>query len=88
MLAILKAQVRRINSSIIGSERGKTMITDSFDNKTEPIFTLKDFYGERRKNHEKIADIFKELHFPYDHKETDAAKSISWQRPSHVLLYF
>lgn len=25
------------------------MITDSFDNKTEPIFTLKDFYGERRK---------------------------------------
>ncbi len=65
MLAILKAQVRRINSSIIGSERGKTMITDSFDNKTEPIFTLKDFYGERRKNHEKIADIFKELHFPY-----------------------
>ena len=25
------------------------MITDSFDNKTEPIFTLKDFYGERKK---------------------------------------
>lgn len=25
------------------------MITDSFDNKTKPIFTLKDFYGERRK---------------------------------------
>ena len=24
------------------------MITDSFDNKTEPIFTLKDFYGERK----------------------------------------
>lgn len=24
------------------------MITDSFDNKTQPIFTLKDFYGERR----------------------------------------
>ena len=25
------------------------MITDSFDNKTEPIFTLEDFYGERKK---------------------------------------
>ncbi|MCM1333727.1 MAG: nucleoside phosphorylase [Bacteroides sp.] len=25
------------------------MITDSFDNKTEPIFTLKDFYGEKKK---------------------------------------
>lgn len=24
------------------------MITDSFDNKTEPIFTLKDFYGEKK----------------------------------------
>lgn len=24
------------------------MITDSFDNKTEPIFTLRDFYGERK----------------------------------------
>ncbi len=24
------------------------MITDSFDNKTQPIFTLKDFYGERK----------------------------------------
>ena len=22
------------------------MITDSFDNKTEPIFSLKDFYGQ------------------------------------------
>ena len=25
------------------------MITDSFDNKTMPIFTLKDFYGERKR---------------------------------------
>ena len=25
------------------------MITDSFDNKTEPLFTLQDFYGERRR---------------------------------------
>ncbi|MCM1088139.1 MAG: nucleoside phosphorylase [Muribaculaceae bacterium] len=25
------------------------MITDSFDNKTEPIFTLKDYYGERKR---------------------------------------
>ena len=25
----------------------RIMITDSFDNKTEPVFTLKDFYGER-----------------------------------------
>lgn len=24
------------------------MITDSFDNKTDPVFTLKDFYGERK----------------------------------------
>ena len=34
---------------MIESERIKVMITDSFDNKTEPIFTLKDFYGERKK---------------------------------------
>ncbi len=25
------------------------MITDSFDNKTQPLFTLKDFYGERKR---------------------------------------
>ena len=25
------------------------MITDSFDNITEPVFTLKDFYGEKKK---------------------------------------
>ncbi len=25
------------------------MITDSFDNQTEPVFTLQDFYGEKRK---------------------------------------
>lgn len=24
------------------------MITDSFDNKTQPVFTLRDFYGERK----------------------------------------
>ena len=26
------------------------MITDSFDNITEPVFTLKDFYGEKKKD--------------------------------------
>ncbi len=34
--------------AIIKLERIKIMITDSFDNKTEPVFTLKDFYGERK----------------------------------------
>ena len=34
------------------------MITHSFDNKTEPIFTLKDFYGEKKMMLETCIIIF------------------------------
>ncbi|MBP3305661.1 MAG: nucleoside phosphorylase [Oscillospiraceae bacterium] len=39
------------------------MITDSFDDKTEPIFSLKDFYGERKTLLDKCLIMFsREIH--------------------------
>ena len=34
------------------------MITDCFDNKTEPVITLRDFYGEQKHLVEKCLILF------------------------------
>lgn len=41
------------------------MITDSFDNKTQPLFTLKDFYGERKRLVDICLVIFSKNIFDY-----------------------
>ncbi len=41
------------------------MITDSFDDKTQPLFTLKDFYGERRHLVDRCLVIFSKNIFDY-----------------------
>ena len=41
------------------------MITDSFDNKTQPLFTLKDFYGERKHLVDICLVIFSKSIFDY-----------------------
>ena len=41
------------------------MITDSFDNKTEPILSLRDFYGEPGSGHEICLVIFSKAIFEH-----------------------
>lgn len=68
------------------------MITDSFDNKTQPLFTLKDFYGERKHLVDICLVVFSKSIFDYilstyRYEQIAVMKAVNGDNPVYKFTY-